>query len=90
MLEVKGLGTHAQADITSPKVTGLLCFADALRELCFHRLLQRIIDIDACNRAHEEDLDLDRSQHRRHAKHNPRGGHMRSGSNLHLLHSAIR
>ena len=58
-----------------PKVTGLLCFADALRELCFHRLVQRLIDIDACNRAHEEDLDGSQHQHRRRGS-----GHMRSSS----------
>lgn len=37
MIEVKGLGTHAHADISSPKVTGLLGCSDALREICFQR-----------------------------------------------------
>jgi len=47
MLEVKGIGTHIQADHTrSPKNTGLLNFADALRELCYQKLIQRIIELE--------------------------------------------
>ncbi|CAE8609378.1 unnamed protein product, partial [Polarella glacialis] len=46
MLDVKGLGTHERADTSSPKVTGLLGLADALRELCFQRLLQRLVELE--------------------------------------------
>lgn len=46
MIEVKGLGTHVAADISSPRVTGLLGLADALRELCFQRLLQRLVELE--------------------------------------------
>jgi hypothetical protein len=47
MLEVKGIGTHIQADHTkSSKNTGLLNFADALRELCYQKLIQRIIELE--------------------------------------------
>ncbi|CAK9020083.1 unnamed protein product [Durusdinium trenchii] len=45
MLDVKGLGTHKRAAI-SEKVTGLLGLADALRELCFQRLIQRLFDLE--------------------------------------------
>ncbi len=46
-IDAKGIGTHADADISSPKVTGLLGFADALREISFQRLVQRLIDKSA-------------------------------------------
>lgn len=46
MLDVKGLGTHKRADTTSEKVTGLLGLADALREMCFQRLIQRLLELE--------------------------------------------
>jgi len=46
MLDVKGIGTHVMADISSEKVTGLLGLADALRELAFQRLVQRLLDLE--------------------------------------------
>ncbi|CAM9874815.1 unnamed protein product, partial [Heterosigma akashiwo] len=43
MLDVKGVGVHKNADyFSSPKVTGLLNYADALRELAFHRLIAHL------------------------------------------------
>jgi hypothetical protein len=50
-IDVKGVGTHTDADISSPHVTGLLCLADALRELGMQRLLQRVLDSE-CGDSH--------------------------------------
>jgi len=46
ILDVKGVGTHKLADTSHPKVTGLLNYADAIRELIFQRLIQRIIELE--------------------------------------------
>ncbi|CAE7457422.1 Klhl18 [Symbiodinium natans] len=46
MLDVKGVGTHVRADISSEKVTGLLGLADALREMAFQRLVQRLLELE--------------------------------------------
>lgn len=47
MLDVKGVGTHADADFAaSASCTGLLNYSDALRELGLQRLVQRLADID--------------------------------------------
>ncbi|CAE7943883.1 Scn10a [Symbiodinium necroappetens] len=51
MLDVKGIGTHVMADISSEKVTGLLGLADALRELAFQRLVQRLLDLEGLSDA---------------------------------------
>ena len=43
LMDVKGLGTHAQAAFSeSPKNTGFLNLADCLRELAYQRLIQRL------------------------------------------------
>jgi hypothetical protein len=44
--DAKGVGTHEDADFSNAKVTGLLGFADALREVAFQRLVQRLVEID--------------------------------------------
>jgi len=46
MIDVKGVGTHKLADISHPKVTGLLNLADALREIMIQRLIQRLIELE--------------------------------------------
>eukprot|EP00811_Abedinium_folium_P034776 NODE_762_length_2781_cov_3.195177.p1 GENE.NODE_762_length_2781_cov_3.195177~~NODE_762_length_2781_cov_3.195177.p1 ORF type:complete len:512 (+),score=172.14 NODE_762_length_2781_cov_3.195177:411-1946(+) len=46
MLDVKGLGTHEHGVVADARVTGLLNFADALRELCYQRLLQRLFELE--------------------------------------------
>ena len=50
MIDVKGVGTHQDADISSPHVTGLLCFIDALKELAFQRLLQHVLEREGVDR----------------------------------------
>lgn len=44
MLDVKGIGTHVKCEITNKKNTGLLNYADALRELGLQRLIQRLAE----------------------------------------------
>eukprot|EP00746_Dinoflagellata_sp_MGD_P040697 gnl/MRDRNA2_/MRDRNA2_19831_c0_seq1.p1 gnl/MRDRNA2_/MRDRNA2_19831_c0~~gnl/MRDRNA2_/MRDRNA2_19831_c0_seq1.p1 ORF type:complete len:456 (-),score=67.82 gnl/MRDRNA2_/MRDRNA2_19831_c0_seq1:511-1827(-) len=46
MIEAKGIGTHIDGSIENPKTTGLLNLADALREVAFQRLLQRLAEIE--------------------------------------------
>eukprot|EP00469_Lotharella_globosa_P009034 CAMPEP_0167773448 /NCGR_PEP_ID=MMETSP0111_2-20121227/1424_1 /TAXON_ID=91324 /ORGANISM="Lotharella globosa, Strain CCCM811" /LENGTH=868 /DNA_ID=CAMNT_0007663083 /DNA_START=8 /DNA_END=2615 /DNA_ORIENTATION=+ len=46
MLDVKGIGTHELADVSHPKVTGLLNYADALRGLMIQKLIQGLIDLE--------------------------------------------
>ncbi|CAK0860322.1 unnamed protein product [Prorocentrum cordatum] len=49
MLDVKGVGTHSDALLSSPKTTGLLNLADALTEVCYQRLVQRIAELEGAN-----------------------------------------
>lgn len=43
MLDVKGIGTHASAaGHVTPALSGLLNFADALKEMCIQQLIQRL------------------------------------------------
>lgn len=47
MLDVKGIGVHIKSDFTkSTKNTGLLNYADALREFGLQRLVQRLADLE--------------------------------------------
>lgn len=46
MLDVKGVGTHIDALVSSPKTTGLLNLTDALTEVCYQRLVQRIAELE--------------------------------------------
>ena len=47
MIEAKGIGTHEEANFgASTKNTGMLSLADALRELCYQKLVQRIIELE--------------------------------------------
>lgn len=45
MLDVKGIGTHTHAEV-GERTTGLLNLTDALLELAFQRLIQRLVDLD--------------------------------------------
>ena len=44
MLDTKGIGTHIKCDIDEPRRTGLLNYADALREVGLQRLVQRLAE----------------------------------------------
>jgi hypothetical protein len=47
MLDVKGIGVHIKSAFTkSTKNTGLLNYADALREFGLQRLVQRLADLE--------------------------------------------
>jgi hypothetical protein len=47
MLDVKGLGVYVKSEYRkSSNKTGLLNFADALRELGFQRLVQRLAELE--------------------------------------------
>lgn len=56
-MDVKGVGTAAAAEVTDAKRSGLLGLSDALLELLWQRLIQRLLDLQG-HSPHEGASDM--------------------------------